>query len=90
MNGAPHETKGSEANSLSPKILLATDGSEDAAVAARAAAEIHVKTGSELHVATIGPRGAGGPSLPHVGFPGPEVADPSPSHQEANKEAQRL
>ncbi|MDQ4000347.1 MAG: hypothetical protein M3283_04960 [Actinomycetota bacterium] len=64
MNGAPHGTKGSEANSLSPKILLATDGSEDAAVAARAAAEIHVKTGSELHVATIGPRGAGGPRYP--------------------------
>lgn len=40
MNGTPHGTKGSEANSLSPKILLATDGSEDAAVAARAAAEI--------------------------------------------------
>jgi nucleotide-binding universal stress UspA family protein len=32
------------------KILLATDGSEDAALAARAAADMARKTGSELHV----------------------------------------
>ena len=35
------------------KVLLATDGSEDAAVAARIALEIAVKTGAELHVAYV-------------------------------------
>jgi hypothetical protein len=32
------------------KSLLATDGSEDATVAARAAADLSSMTGSELHV----------------------------------------
>lgn len=36
---------------LRGKILLATDGSDDAATAARAAADLAEKTGSELHVA---------------------------------------
>ena len=31
-------------------ILLATDGSEDAALAARAAIDLSIKTGAELHV----------------------------------------
>jgi nucleotide-binding universal stress UspA family protein len=33
-----------------PKILLATDGSEDAALATRAAADLSIRTGSELYV----------------------------------------
>ena len=90
MNETLHAIKGSDANNFPPKILLATDGSEGAALATRAAAEIHVKMGSELHVVTIGPRAAGGPPLPHVGFPSPEVIGPSPVQQEADKEAQRL
>ena len=45
MNGAPQGTKGSDANSFPLKILLATDGSEGAAMTVRAAAEIHAKTG---------------------------------------------
>jgi len=35
------------------KMLLATDGSEDAALAARIAADISKKTGSELHVVHV-------------------------------------
>jgi nucleotide-binding universal stress UspA family protein len=37
------------------RILLATDGSEEAALAARSATGIAAKTGSELHVVTVGP-----------------------------------
>ena len=37
-------------NSLIKIILLATDGSEDAVLAARAARELSQKTGAELHV----------------------------------------
>ncbi|QYJ16394.1 Putative universal stress protein [Rubrobacter xylanophilus DSM 9941] len=37
------------------KILLATDGSEHARRAARAAVELAQKTGSELHVVHVGP-----------------------------------
>ena len=36
--------------SIFPKILLATDGSEEANLAARTAVELAQKTGSELHV----------------------------------------
>jgi nucleotide-binding universal stress UspA family protein len=37
-------------NQLPDKVLLATDGSEDAASAARAASDICTKAGSELHL----------------------------------------
>ena len=37
------------------RILLATDGSEEAMLAASAAAELSQATGSELHVVTVGP-----------------------------------
>ena len=53
------------------KILLATDGSEDSAVAARAAVELANDTGAELHVVHVGdstpvhpPPTAGGPPMP--------------------------
>jgi nucleotide-binding universal stress UspA family protein len=36
------------------KLLLATDGSEDAFAAARMAIELANKTGSELHVVHVG------------------------------------
>ncbi|MDQ3999799.1 MAG: universal stress protein, partial [Actinomycetota bacterium] len=36
------------------KILLATDGSEDAFAAARVVIELANKTGSELHVVHVG------------------------------------
>jgi nucleotide-binding universal stress UspA family protein len=37
------------------KILLATDGSEEASLAASTAARLATRTGSELHVLTVGP-----------------------------------
>ena len=37
------------------KILLATDGSEEATLAATTAAELAERTGSELHVIHVGP-----------------------------------
>jgi nucleotide-binding universal stress UspA family protein len=39
------------------KILLATDGSEDAKLAARTAADLAEKTGSELHIIYVGGEG---------------------------------
>lgn len=45
------------------KILLATDGSEDAAVAGRAAADLSRMTDSELHVVHAWR------SLPHYAYP---------------------
>ena len=42
-------------------ILLATDGSSDAALAGRAAADISRKTGAQLHVVHVGSRGLGAP-----------------------------
>jgi len=46
------------------KVLLATDGSEDAALAARAAADISKETDSELHVVHVLPQ------FPHYAYPG--------------------
>lgn len=40
-------------NSLPEKVLLATDGSEDAALASRAVAEIAHRSGTELHVVHV-------------------------------------
>jgi nucleotide-binding universal stress UspA family protein len=37
------------------KILFATDGSEEATLAARSAAALATRTGSKLHVLTAGP-----------------------------------
>jgi nucleotide-binding universal stress UspA family protein len=54
------------------KILLATDGSREAALAARSAAQIADETGSELHIVYVRPR-----NVPlHPGhFVGPEVEE---------------
>ena len=51
------------------KVLLATDGSEDAALAARAVIDISKETGSELHVVHVLPR------FPRYAYPGvtPEI-----------------
>ena len=67
------------------KILLATDGSEEAALATQTAVDIADKTGSELHVVLVGLSAA------YVGMGPPEIADiPAPRQQELNEEAQRL
>jgi len=67
------------------KILLATDASEEAALAARTATDIADKTGSGLHLVLVGLSAA------YVGMGPPEIADiPAPRQQELNEEAQRL
>jgi nucleotide-binding universal stress UspA family protein len=63
------------------KILLATDGSEDAKLAARAAISLASDTGAELHLVHVGPA--------HV-YP-PQTAGPSlpmGTDQEIRREAQ--
>ena len=71
------------------KILLATDGSQEAALAAQNAAQIADETGSELHIVYVRPR-----KVPlHTGdYVGPEVAEhPLQREQELlERDAQRL
>jgi nucleotide-binding universal stress UspA family protein len=65
------------------KILLATDGSEDAMLAARVAIGLAKDTGAELHVVHVGPK--------HV-YP-PPTAGPTPpmgTDKEVRDEAQRV
>jgi nucleotide-binding universal stress UspA family protein len=65
------------------KILVATDGSEDAMLAARAAIGLAKDTGAELHVVHVGPK--------HV-YP-PRTAGPTPpmgTDKEIRGEAQRV
>ena len=67
------------------KILLATDGSEEAALAARTATDVADKTDSELHVVLV--------ELPaaYVGMGPPEIADiPPPRQEELDEEARSL
>ncbi len=67
------------------KILLATDGSEEAALAARTAADIAEKTHSELHVVYVGS------SLEYVGMGPPQIADiPAPAQEQLSAEAREL
>ncbi len=67
------------------KILLATDGSEEAAIAAHTATDVAGKTDSELHVVLVGLSGA------YVGMGPPEIADiPPPRQEELDEEARRL
>ena len=67
------------------KILLATDGSEEAALAAHTATDVAGKTDSELHVVLVGLSGA------YVGMGPPEIADiPPPRQEELDEEARRL
>jgi nucleotide-binding universal stress UspA family protein len=58
------------------KILLATDGSEDAAVAARAAADLSSMTDSELHVVHAWR------SLPQYAYPSLVPERYHPPHEE--------
>ncbi len=59
------------------KILLATDGSENAVRASRAAIELANKTGSELHVVHVA-------EAPHMFFAYTEL-DPARAEEEARK-----
>ena len=67
------------------KILLATDGSEEAALAVSTAVDVTQKTGSELHVVYVGP------SLEYVGMGPPEIGDiPAPTQEQLSAEARQL
>jgi len=67
------------------RILLATDGSEEAALAVRTAADIAQKTNSKLHVVYVGP------SLEYAGMGPPQIADiPAPSQEQLSTEAREL
>src|SRR5215208_6094130 len=67
------------------KVLLATDGSEEAALASRTAADIAQKTDSELHLVYVGP------SLEYVGMGPPEIGDiPAPTQGQLSAEAREL
>jgi nucleotide-binding universal stress UspA family protein len=74
---------------LSEKILLATDGSEDAILAARTAAGLAQQMGSELHAVYVPPRIA--PHRPGY-YVGPEVVEQAgrKEREELERETQRL
>jgi nucleotide-binding universal stress UspA family protein len=77
--------KGEKMSIFPTKILLATDGSEEAAIAAHTATDVAGKTDSELHVVLVGLSGA------YVGMGPPEIADiPPPRQEELDEEARRL
>ncbi|MBV9454557.1 MAG: universal stress protein [Rubrobacter sp.] len=66
------------------KILLATDDSEEATLAAQTALDLADKTGSELHIVYVEPVGYVGPGTPLL-------ADiPAPSLDELSQEAQKI
>ncbi|MDQ3911573.1 MAG: universal stress protein [Actinomycetota bacterium] len=67
------------------KILLSTDGSEEATLAARSAGDLAGKTGSELHVVYVGP------ALEYVGVGPPQIGDiPAPTQEQLNAEAREI
>ena len=71
------------------KILLATDGSPEATLAAQSAAQIAHETGSELHIVYVQPRKA---PLHPGDYVGPEMAE-HPLQRERElleREARRL
>jgi|SRR5215207_663937 len=74
---------------LSKKILLATDGSEDAALAARTAAGLAQQMGSQLHAVHVRPK-----TVPHRPgyYVGPEVVEHAgrKEREGLEREAQRL
>jgi nucleotide-binding universal stress UspA family protein len=70
------------------KILLATDGSEDAELALSSAAELANSTNSELHVVHVRPK-----ILPHYPgyYVGPYIVEhPEREQEKLDEEAQRL
>jgi nucleotide-binding universal stress UspA family protein len=67
------------------KILVATDGSEEATLAAQSAADLAARTGSELHVAHVGK------VLTHGDFVGVDVGPlPAGAQELLDKEAKEL
>ena len=70
-------------SSFPAKILVATDGSEDAVLAVQAAVDLSNETGAELHVVHVG---ESLPTYPPSGF----WSSPTPSSEEARRVAQKL
>jgi nucleotide-binding universal stress UspA family protein len=68
------------------KILLATDGSEEASLAARTAVDLADKTGSELHVAFV-LRTQDVPDYDTMGF---DIEKPHEEEEEIKQMGQRL
>src|SRR5919206_3481630 len=66
------------------KILVATDGSEDAALAVQAAVDLSKETGADLHVVHVGE------SLPVYPPPAAGPPPPSPSREEIQRVARSL
>lgn len=66
------------------KVLLATDGSEDSELAARAAIDVSNETGAELYVVHVGEAPSAYP--PQTTGPPP----PMPTREELRQEAQRI
>jgi nucleotide-binding universal stress UspA family protein len=66
------------------KILLATDGSEEAEWAAQSAVQLANETGSELHVVLVGPS-----TVTSVDLPGSPGGGLVVSHEEVDREAKR-
>ena len=88
MPGQRPPRKEEDATIFPTKILLASDGSEEAALAARTAADISQisqKTNSQLHVVYVGL------SLEYVGMGPPEIGDiPAPAQEQLSAEAREL
>jgi nucleotide-binding universal stress UspA family protein len=75
--------KEAEMSDFPAKILVATDGSEDAMLAARVAISLAHDTGAELHVVHVGP---------HLVYP-PHTAGPTPptgTEAEIRRQAQEV
>jgi nucleotide-binding universal stress UspA family protein len=73
-----------EMSAFPAKILVATDGSEDAALAVQAAVDLSNETGADLHVAHVGE------SLPTYPPPASGPPPPSPSREEIQRVARDL
>lgn len=72
------------ARTFPTRVLLAVDGSEEARLAARTAANLTDKTDSELHVVFVGP------SASYIGMGTPQIADiPAPNQEELDEESRR-
>ncbi len=71
-------------NALPTRILLATDGSEDASLAARAANDLSGRTGAELHVVHVWQ------DLRSLSLPAAATGEYSQSSKEWEQEAGKL
>ena len=64
-----------QSSNFPAKILIGTDTSEDALIAARASVKLANETGAELHVVHVGHLQARPPGATATGFPPPMGTD---------------